>query len=56
VSWAVPEAWYRDAYNELEAQGHLDRNSSLGNDGDALAQLSAEGTLYWHTNRWPRRT
>jgi len=56
VSWAVPEVWYRYAYNELEAQGHLDRNSSLGVDGDAFAQLSAEGTLYWHTNRWPRQT
>jgi hypothetical protein len=52
---AVPEAWYRDAYDELDAQGHLAGNSSLGTGGDALAQLSADGRLYWHTNRWPRR-
>jgi hypothetical protein len=54
MSPVIPEPWYRDAYNELDAQGHLDPNSSLGTDGDAFAQLSADGRLYWHTNRWPR--
>jgi len=54
LSPAVPETWYWDAYNELDAQGHLDGSSSLGSGGDAFAQLSADGRLYWHTNRWPR--
>ena len=51
---AIPAPWYADAYNELDAQGHLDARSSLGDGGDAFAQLSADGWLYWHTNRWPR--
>jgi hypothetical protein len=51
LSPAIPETWYWDAYNELNAQGHLSRNSSLENGGDAFGQLSADGTLYSHTNR-----
>jgi hypothetical protein len=51
LSPAIPETWYRDAYNELDGQGHLSRNSTLGNGGDALGQLSADGMLYWHTDR-----
>jgi hypothetical protein len=53
---AVPETWYWDAYKELDAQGHLSPDSSLGDGGDAFAQLSADGRLYWHTNRWPRES
>jgi hypothetical protein len=55
VSPAIPKTWYHDAFTALERQGHLNRrNSWLGGGGDAFAQLSPEGRLYWHTNRWPR--
>lgn len=55
VSPVIPERWYREAYNELDVRGHLALNSSLADGGDAFAQLSADGRLYWHTNRWPRQ-
>jgi hypothetical protein len=43
LSPAIPETWYWEAYNELDAQGHLSRNSSLEIGGDAFGRLSAEG-------------
>lgn len=55
VSPAIPETWYQDGFTALDRQGHLDRSSWLGGSGDAFAQLSPEGRLYWHTNRWPRQ-
>jgi hypothetical protein len=44
----VPENWYSDAFEELEAQGHL--NPVNGNSfGDFAARLSADGKLYLRT-------
>jgi hypothetical protein len=55
VSPVIPQTWYREAFKKLDRQGHLDRNSSLREGGDAFARLSPGGRLYWHTNRWPRQ-
>jgi hypothetical protein len=42
----IPEGWYYDAFDELDAQGHLDRHvSSKANLLDAHARLSADGRL-----------
>ncbi len=39
--------WYWEAFEELEAQGHLDqRASDKANGGDAGGRLSAEGRWY----------
>jgi len=41
----VPENWYGDAFEELEAQGHL--SPVNGNSfGDYATRLSADGRLY----------
>jgi len=40
------ERWYWDAFDELEAQGHLDHASSRLNGGDACGRLSAQGRHY----------
>jgi hypothetical protein len=45
----VSDGWYWDAFAELQAQGHLDTPSSLGNGGHAFARLSADGRLYLRT-------
>jgi hypothetical protein len=45
----VADGWYWDAFAELQAQGHLDTPSSLGNRGDAFARLSADGRMYLRT-------
>jgi hypothetical protein len=45
----VADGWYWDAFAELQAQGHLDTPSSLGNRGDAFARLSADGRLHLRT-------
>jgi hypothetical protein len=42
----IAEGWYWNAFEELEAQGHLDPASAKANGGDADARLSADGRLY----------
>jgi hypothetical protein len=41
----IPEQWYQEAFDELEAQGHLDPASGKVM-GDAVGRLSADGHLY----------
>jgi hypothetical protein len=41
----IPDNWYQEAFDELEAQGHLDPTSSKV-FGDAAARLSADGRLF----------
>jgi hypothetical protein len=41
----VPENWYADAFEELEAQGHL-HPASGQTFGGAFARLSADGRLF----------
>jgi hypothetical protein len=41
----IPDNWYQEAFDELEAQGHLNRASSKVM-GDAVGRLSADGRLY----------
>jgi hypothetical protein len=45
-SEVIPDAWYWDAFDELEAQGHLDPHSVRGNNHNAFGRLSADGRLY----------
>lgn len=45
----IADNWYWEAFEELEAQGHLHHASTLGNGGDAHARLSADGRLYLRT-------
>ena len=42
----APENWYWDAFEELEAQGHLEPASGKAFGSDASARLSADGRLY----------
>jgi hypothetical protein len=42
----VPDQWYWQALEELEAQGHLDPASHKVSGGDACGRLSAEGRWY----------
>jgi hypothetical protein len=42
----VPDTWYWDGFDELEAQGHLDAASARQNRGDACGRLSADGRLH----------
>jgi hypothetical protein len=42
----IAENWYWDAYDELEALGHLDPASGRGNQHDAHGRLSADGRAY----------
>jgi hypothetical protein len=42
----IPDNWYWEAFEELEAQGHLNPASGKANGGDAHARLSADGRLY----------
>jgi hypothetical protein len=42
----IGEQWYWEAFDDLDAQGHLDRASFKANHGDAHARLSADGRLY----------
>jgi len=46
VADTTPVQWYWEAFEELQAQGHLHDASSLGNGGDAIGRLSADGRLY----------
>jgi hypothetical protein len=41
----IADQWYQEAFDELEAQGHLDP-ASRKVMGDAAARLSADGRLY----------
>lgn len=45
----TPPQWYWEAFEELEAQGHLHPASTVANGGDANARLSADGRLYLRT-------
>lgn len=48
----VPDVWYQQAYDELEAQGHLNPRLSGGTMGGRLyARLSADGRLYVRQSR-----
>jgi hypothetical protein len=42
----IPDQWYWQALEELEAQGHLDPASHKENGGDARGRLSADGRHY----------
>ena len=42
----IPDNWYREAFEELEAQGHLHPASHIEMGGNACARLSADGRLY----------
>jgi hypothetical protein len=42
----TPEHWYWEAFEELDAQGHLSPTSRVGKGGDAKGRLSADGRLY----------
>jgi hypothetical protein len=41
----APEGWYLEAFEELQAQGHLHQSSGLVG-GDAVVRLSADGRLF----------
>jgi hypothetical protein len=42
----TPRQWYWEAFEELDAEGHLSPTSRVANGGDANGRLSAEGRLY----------
>jgi hypothetical protein len=42
----IGEQWYWHAFEELEAQGHLEPASHKENGGDARGRLSADGRMY----------
>ncbi len=42
----TPDKWYRDAFKDLDAQGHLSPTSRVAKGGDAKGRLSADGRLY----------
>jgi hypothetical protein len=42
----ISDNWYWEAFEELEAQGHLNPSSLKLNGGDAVARPSADGRLY----------
>ena len=42
----ISDNWYWEAFEELEAQGHLNPSSLKLNGGDAVARLSSDGRLY----------
>jgi hypothetical protein len=42
----LPDQWYWEAFEELDAQGHLDDVSHKENGGDARGRLSADGRFY----------
>jgi hypothetical protein len=45
----IADGWYWEAFEELKAQGHLDRVSHKAFGGDARGRLSADGRLYLRT-------
>jgi hypothetical protein len=46
----IADGWYWEAFEELDAQGHLDPASVKANGGDAHARLSADGR--WAQAPW----
>ena len=42
----LPDQWYWEAFEELQAQGHLDPVSHKEFGGDACGRLSADGRFY----------
>jgi hypothetical protein len=46
----IPEGWYQDAFDELQAQGHL-HDQSGGTFGSPFGRLSADGRLYVRDER-----
>jgi hypothetical protein len=42
----IADGWYWEAFDELEAQGHLDPASGRSGAGDAHGRLSADGRFY----------
>lgn len=48
-SHVLADGWYWEAFEELEAQGHLNPASSRLMGGDACGRLSADGRLYLRT-------
>ena len=41
----LPEEWYWEAFDDLDAQGHLQPGSSRSTGGDASGRLSSEGRM-----------
>ncbi len=50
-SAVTPEGWYDDAFEELEAQGHLHEASGRAMGGSVFGRLSADGRLHVRTER-----
>ena len=42
----APPKWYKKAFKELDAEGHLSPTSRVAKGGDAKARLSEDGRLY----------
>ena len=42
----TPSKWYKRAFRELDAEGHLSPTSRAAKGGDAIARLSEDGRLY----------
>lgn len=42
----IPEGWYDDAFEELEAQGHLHQASGRAFGSVSFGRLSADGRLF----------
>jgi hypothetical protein len=42
----TPSQWYWEAFEELDAQGHLSPTSRVVKGDDAKGRLSADGQLY----------
>ncbi len=42
----IPDQWYWEAFEALEAQGHLDPASHKEMGGNACGRLSADGRAY----------
>jgi hypothetical protein len=52
----TPENWYWEAYEELEAQGHISPGASGKVSGDAFATLSADGRYYLRHEGYSERS
>jgi len=42
----TPSQWYQEAFEALDAQGHLSPTSRVAKRGDAYGRLSADGRVY----------
>lgn len=47
----TPEGWYDDAFEELEAHGHLHHASGRAMGGSVFGRLSADGRLHVRQTR-----